>query len=167
MLKDLLEGRTRERERESRAQKREREPRAKMATVCRHDLGIGPNKRRVPALARHLARTRDEHSSLQPQSAPRTVQNGARGDECRPEREWPPSVTTTMELDETKGACQLYSWQVAHVRFISDHGSTRNDDGLNGVRGGECWPNPNDMHTTSTDHNGRPSTESRTHAQER
>ena len=52
---------------------------------------------------------------------PRTVQNGARGDECRPEREWPPFVTTTMELDETKGACQLYSWQVAHVRFISDH----------------------------------------------
>ena len=93
----------------------------KMATVCRHDLGIGPNKLRIPASARHLARTRDEHSSLQPQSAPRTVQNGTRGDECRPEREWPPFVTTTMELDETKGACQLYSWQVAHVRFISDH----------------------------------------------
>ena len=63
------------------------------------------------------------------------------------QRKWPPFVTTTMELDETKGACQLYSWQIAHVRFISDHGSTRNDDGLNGVRGGECWPHPNDMHT--------------------
>ena len=24
---------------------------------------------------------------------------------------------------------------------------TSNDDGLNGVRGGECWPHPNDMHT--------------------
>ena len=56
------------------------------------------------------------------------MQNGACGDECPPEREWPPFVTTTMELDETKGACQQYSWvmedaswQVAHVRFISDH----------------------------------------------
>ena len=75
-------------------------------------------------------------------------------------------VTTTMELDETKGACQLSSWQVAHVRFISDNWLRTTNDGLNGVCGGECWPNPNDTLTpTSTDHNGRPSPESRAHAQ--
>ena len=89
--------------------------------VCRHDHGMGPNKRDVPAESRTITRMRDEHSAVQLQEAPRTVQNGACGDECRPEQEWPPFVTTTMELDETKGACQLYSWQVAHVRFISDH----------------------------------------------
>ena len=84
-----------------------REPRAKTATVCRHDLGIGPNKRRIPASARNLARTRDEDSSLQPQSAPRTVQNSARGDECRPEREWLRIVTTTTEWDQINGTSQL------------------------------------------------------------
>ena len=114
--------------------------------------GLSPRPRNwtklIPASAWPLARTRDEHSCLQPQSAPRTVQNGARGDECWPEREWPPFVTTTMELDETKGACQLYSWQVAQVRFISDHVAPHDHiRRLNGVRGGECWPNPNDMYT--------------------
>ena len=66
-----------------------------MATVCRHDLVIGPNKRRIPASARHLARTRDEHSSLQPQSAPRTVQNRMATD-----------VTTTTEWDQINGTSQ-------------------------------------------------------------
>ena len=111
-----------------------------MATDCHHDHGMGPNKRHFPAEPRPITRMRDEHSAVHLQEAPRTVQNGACGDECRPEQEWPPFVTTTMELDETKGACQLYSWQVAHVRFISDHMAPH-------VRGGECWPNPNDMHT--------------------
>ena len=96
-----------------------------------------------------------------------TVQNGACGDECRPEQEWPPFVTTTMELDETKGACQLYSWQVAHVRFISDHVAPHDHDDkfktvCVAVNVGQiqttCTP-------TCTDHNGRPSTESRAHAQ--
>ena len=139
---------------------RKGEPCAKMATVCRHDLVVGPNKRRIPASARHIARTRDEHSSLQPQSAPITVQNGengygchhdhgmgpnkrhiqvesrpvtrtrdehsavqlqgartvqhrACGDECRPQQEWPPFVTTTMELDETKAraSCTHGRWR--------------------------------------------------------
>ena len=69
-----------------------------------------------------------------------------------------------MELDETKGAFQLYL-MVSIASYPTLWLRTTIDDGLNGVRGGECWPNPNDMHTTSTDHNGRPSTESRAHAQ--
>ena len=69
-----------------------------------HDLVVGPSKRRIPASARHIARTRDEHSSLQPQSAPITVQNGARGDECRPEREW---LRMSTEWDQINGKSQL------------------------------------------------------------
>ena len=43
-------------------------------------------------------------------------------------------VTTTMELDGTKGAFQLYSWKIAHVRFISDHVAPYGTiDGLNGA----------------------------------
>ena len=118
-----------------------------MPTDCHHDHRMGPNKRHIPAESRPITRTRDGHSAVQLQEAPRTVQNGACGDECRPEQEWPPFVTTTMELDETKGACQRYSWQVAHVRFIPTMWLRTTNDGLNGVCGGECWPNPNDMHT--------------------
>ena len=52
-----------------------------MATVCRHDLGIGPNKRRIPASARPLARTRDEHcwQSLAYSAARLRSVAGARG----------------------------------------------------------------------------------------
>ena len=118
-----------------------------MATDCHHDHGMGPNKLHVPAESRPLTRARDVHSAVQLQEAPTTVQNGACGDECRPEQEWPPFVTTTMELDETKGACQLYSWQRTCASYPTIWLRTTIDDGLNGVRGGECWPNPNDMHT--------------------
>ena len=52
------------------------------------------------------------------------------------------------------------------LAFISDHVAPHGTNyGLNGVCGGERWPNPNDMHTDEHADERRPSTESRAHAQ--